>query len=135
MSITEIRVAGFGGQGVILAGMIIGKAASIFEDGYATLTQSFGPEARGSACSAQVILSKQPILYPYLTRPHVLIAMSQDACAKFAPDLRDGGTLLLEQPSTPTVAMTAKSRSTVRGSSERRGRLHTEYSEEGMSGV
>jgi len=97
MSITEIRVAGFGGQGVILAGMIIGKAASIFEDGYATLTQSFGPEARGSACSAQVILSKQPILYPYLTRPHVLIAMSQDACAKFAPDLRDGGTLLLEQ--------------------------------------
>ncbi|MCP5115845.1 MAG: pyruvate ferredoxin oxidoreductase [bacterium] len=97
MPITEIRVAGFGGQGVILAAMIIGKAASIFEDGYATLTQSFGPEARGSACSAQVILSKEPILYPYLTQPDVMIAMSQDACAKFSPELKSGGTLLVEE--------------------------------------
>lgn len=97
MPVTEIRVAGFGGQGVILAAMIIGKAASIFEDGYATLTQSFGPEARGSACSAQVILSKEPVLYPYVTKPDVLIAMSQDACTKFAPDLKAGGKLLLEE--------------------------------------
>ncbi len=97
MPVTEIRVAGFGGQGVILAAMIIGKAASIFEDGYATLTQSFGPEARGSACSAQVILSKEPILYPYLTQPDVMIAMSQDACAKFSPELKSGGTLLVEE--------------------------------------
>jgi 2-oxoglutarate ferredoxin oxidoreductase subunit gamma len=97
MSVTEIRVAGFGGQGVILAAMIIGKAASIFEDGYATLTQSFGPEARGSACSAQVILSKEPVLYPYVTKPDILIAMSQDACAKFAPNLKPGGLLLLEE--------------------------------------
>jgi 2-oxoglutarate ferredoxin oxidoreductase subunit gamma len=97
MSITEIRVAGFGGQGVILAAMIIGKAASIFEDGYATLTQSFGPEARGSACSAGVILSKKPVLYPYLTEPNLLIAMSQDAFAKFSPDVRRGGTMLIEE--------------------------------------
>jgi 2-oxoglutarate ferredoxin oxidoreductase subunit gamma len=97
MPVTEIRVAGFGGQGVILAAMIIGKAASIFEDGYATLTQSFGPEARGSACSAQVILSHEPILYPYLTRPDVLIAMSQDAYARFSPELKPGGTLLIEE--------------------------------------
>jgi 2-oxoglutarate ferredoxin oxidoreductase subunit gamma len=66
---TELRVAGLGGQGVILCGMIIGKAATLFQDGYATLIQSFGPEARGSACSAQVILSETPILYPYVTRP------------------------------------------------------------------
>ena len=86
-----------GHQGVILAAMIIGKAASIFEDGYATLTQSFGPEARGSACSAQVILSKEPVLYPYLTQPDVLIAMSQDAYTTFAPDIKRGGILLLEE--------------------------------------
>lgn len=97
MSITEIRVAGFGGQGVILAAMIIGKAASIFEDGFATLTQSFGPEARGSACSAQVILSKEPILYPYITQPDILIAMSQDACVKFAAEVKSTGTLLVEE--------------------------------------
>lgn len=97
MSITELRVAGFGGQGVILAAMIIGKAASIFEDGYATLTQSFGPEARGSACSAQVILAKEPILYPYITRPDILIAMSQDSCVKFAPEVKKNGIILVEE--------------------------------------
>jgi 2-oxoglutarate ferredoxin oxidoreductase subunit gamma len=97
MRMTELRVAGFGGQGVILSAMIIGKAGSIFEDGYATLTQNFGPEARGSACSAQVILSDEPILYPYITQPNILIAMSQDSYNKFAPEIQDGGMLLVEE--------------------------------------
>lgn len=97
MRLTEIRIAGFGGQGVILSAMIIGKAASIFEQGYATMTQNFGPEARGSACSAQVILSDKPILYPYLTRPDVLIVMSQDAYRRFIPELKRGGLLLVEE--------------------------------------
>ena len=69
MRVTEIRIAGFGGQGVILSAMVIGKAVSIFEGRHATMTQSFGPEARGGACSAQVVLSDQPIGYPYVTRP------------------------------------------------------------------
>ena len=55
MSVTEIRIAGFGGQGVILSAMVVGKAASIFEGGFATMTQSFGPEARGGACSAPIV--------------------------------------------------------------------------------
>ena len=97
MPVTEIRVAGFGGQGVILAGMIIGKAASLYENGYATLTQSFGPEARGSACSAQVIISDRPVLYPYVTRPDILIAMSQDAYNRFLPTIKDRGTLIIEE--------------------------------------
>jgi 2-oxoglutarate ferredoxin oxidoreductase subunit gamma len=97
MQLTELRVAGFGGQGVILAAMIIGKAASVIEDGYATLTQSFGPEARGSACSAQVILSSEPVLYPYITRPDIVIAMSQDAYTRFAPELKPNGVLLIEK--------------------------------------
>jgi len=97
MRLTEIRVAGFGGQGVILAAMVIGKAASIFEKGFATMTQSFGPEARGGACSAQVILSGEPVLYPYVTNPDILVVMSQEAYSKFAPEVRQNGTLIIEQ--------------------------------------
>lgn len=97
MRMTEIRVAGFGGQGVILSAMVIGKAASIYQNGYATLTQSFGPEARGSACSAQLILSDEPILYPYITNPDILIVMSQEAYTKFSPEVKTGGILLIEE--------------------------------------
>ncbi|MBZ5511494.1 MAG: 2-oxoacid:acceptor oxidoreductase family protein [Acidobacteriia bacterium] len=97
MQLTEIRIAGFGGQGVILAAIVVGKAASIFEGDYATMTQSFGPEARGGACSAQVILSDSPILYPYVTQPDILVVMSQEAYGKFAPELKEGGTLVIEQ--------------------------------------
>lgn len=97
MRLTEIRIAGFGGQGVILAAMVIGKAASIFQGGHATMTQSFGPESRGGACSAQVLMSGEPILYPYVTRPDVLVAMSQEAYTKFATELKPGGLLLVEQ--------------------------------------
>jgi len=93
----EIRIAGFGGQGVILAAAVIGKAGAIFEGGYATMTQSFGPEARGGSSSAQVILSSDPILYPYVTRPDILIVMSQEAYTRFSPDLKSGGILITEQ--------------------------------------
>lgn len=97
MQLTEIRVAGFGGQGVILAAMVIGKAASIYEGGFATMTQSFGPEARGGACSAQVITSDEPVLYPYVTEPDILVVMSQEAYTKFVPELEHNGTLIIEQ--------------------------------------
>ena len=95
--LTEIRIAGFGGQGVILAAAVIGKAAAIFEGGYATMTQAFGPEARGGSSSAQVILSTEPILYPYVTQPDVLVVMSQEAYTRFAPQLKPGGILITEQ--------------------------------------
>lgn len=97
MRLTEIRIAGFGGQGVILSAMVIGKAASIYQDGYATLTQSFGPEARGGASSAQVLLSDEPILYPYVTRPDILVVMSQEAYTRFTPELKDAGVLIVEE--------------------------------------
>jgi 2-oxoglutarate ferredoxin oxidoreductase subunit gamma len=95
--LTEIRIAGFGGQGVILAAAVIGKAAAIFQDGYAAMTQNFGPEARGGSSSAQVILSTEPILYPYITQPDVLVVMSQEAYATFAPQVRPGGILIIER--------------------------------------
>ena len=95
--LSEIRIAGFGGQGVILAAAVVGKAAAIFEGGYATMTQAFGPEARGGSSSAQVILSTEPILYPYVTQPDVLVVMSQEAYTRFAPQLKPGGILITEQ--------------------------------------
>jgi 2-oxoglutarate ferredoxin oxidoreductase subunit gamma len=97
MTTTEIKFGGLGGQGVILAGIITGKAASLFDNKEATLTQAFGPEARGSACSAQVVVSDGKILYPYVTRPQVLVSMSQDAYNKFSPQIAQGGLLLIEQ--------------------------------------
>ena len=95
--LTEIRVAGFGGQGVILAAIVVGKAKAIFQGGYATMTQSFGPEARGGSSSAQCILSDEPVLYPYITQPDVLVVMSQEAYTRFAPELKHGGILIVEQ--------------------------------------
>jgi 2-oxoglutarate ferredoxin oxidoreductase subunit gamma len=97
-NLTEIRISGFGGQGVILSAIVIGKAGCIFtESGFSTMTQAFGPEARGGACSAQVILSNEPILYPYVTRPDILVTMSQEAYSLFAPQLKDDGILIIEQ--------------------------------------
>ena len=97
MQLTEIHIAGFGGQGVILSAIVLGKAASIFQGAFATMTQNFGPEARGGACSAQLVLSDSPILYPYVTRPDILVVMSQEAFLRFVPELKDGGILIVEQ--------------------------------------
>jgi len=97
MQLTEIRLAGFGGQGVILSAIILGRAASIYQGAFATMTQNFGPEARGGACSAQLVLSESPVLYPYVTRPDFLVVMSQEAYARFVPELKEGGTLIVEQ--------------------------------------
>ncbi len=97
MAMTEIRITGLGGQGVILCGFIIGKAASIFNEQHATLTQSFGPEARGSACSAQVVVSDDRVLYPYVTAPHMLVAMSNDGYLKYKDTLAEESILVYEK--------------------------------------
>ena len=95
MQLTEIRIAGFGGQGVILSAIVLGKAASIYQGGFATMTQNFGPEARGGACSAQLVLSDSPVLYPYVTQPDIMVIMSQEAYVRFGNEVKDGGTCLL----------------------------------------
>jgi len=97
MRLTEIRVAGFGGQGVILSAIVLGKAASIYENGFATMTQNFGPEARGGACSAQLVISDSPVLYPYTTHPDIMVILSQEAYNRFAPELKPGGMLIIEE--------------------------------------
>ncbi len=94
---TEIKIGGFGGQGVILSGYIIGRAASIFDNKNSTMIQSFGPEARGSACSAQIIVANEPIDYPYITSPSIMVLMSQEAYTKFSPELSSEGLLITEE--------------------------------------
>jgi 2-oxoglutarate ferredoxin oxidoreductase subunit gamma len=97
MSRTEVRLTGFGGQGIILSGYIVGKAAAIHDKKQATFTQSYGPESRGGACSAQVIVSDEPISYPHLIDPAILVVMSQEAYNKYAPTLKDGGLLIIDE--------------------------------------
>lgn len=92
---TEIRISGYGGQGVILSGMVIGKAAALYEDKFSSLAQAFGPEARGSSCSAQVIISNDKILYPYLVNSDILVAMSQEAFRKFSPELKKNTSIVV----------------------------------------
>jgi len=79
----EIRLCGYGGQGIILAGHIIGQAASIFEHKYATYIRDYGPEARGGTCRADLVISDEEVVYPYISAPSVLVAMSQQAYDKY----------------------------------------------------
>lgn len=95
--VTELRIAGFGGQGVILATHILGRAAAVQENRFATMTQSFGPEARGGAASAALIVSDEPVLFPYVVHPDILVVMSQEAYTRFTPEVKPGGFLLVEE--------------------------------------
>lgn len=95
--LTEVRIAGFGGQGVILSAHIIGSAVALHDKGFATMTQNYGPEARGGAASAALVLSDEPVLYPYLTQPDILVAMSLEAYTRYAPEVKQGGYLLVEE--------------------------------------
>ncbi|MBC8386034.1 MAG: 2-oxoacid:acceptor oxidoreductase family protein [Candidatus Cloacimonetes bacterium] len=92
----NIRFAGFGGQGIIRCGIIVGRAASIYDNQFSTMNQAFGPEARGGACSSQLLVSKEKILYPYISKSDILIGLSQEAYDKFEPELKDDGSLLYD---------------------------------------
>jgi len=90
----EILIVGFGGQGIVLTGNILGKAATLHDKRHATMTQSYGPEARGGSCSAQVMISDEEIPFPYVENPQVLICMSQEGFDKNVTSLIKGGLLI-----------------------------------------
>ncbi len=91
-----IRLSGSGGQGMILAGVIFGRAASIYDGRYAAQTQSYGPEARGGASKADVIVCDEPIVYPEADTFDLMLCMTQQACTLYAPQLKPGGVLLTD---------------------------------------
>lgn len=93
----EIRISGFGGQGVALAGMILGKAATLYENIEAVMTQNYGPEARGGASSADVILSDTEIAYPFVQEADILVALSQQAYEKYRPLAKKDAVVLIDQ--------------------------------------
>jgi len=93
----EVILTGFGGQGIILAGRILGSAAVIGDHRNSTLVQAYGPEARGGACSAQVVISDGPIHYPYIRQPDILVCLSQAGFDKFINQLKPDGALLIDQ--------------------------------------
>lgn len=92
----EIRLAGSGGQGLILAGVILAEAAGIHEGRYVAQTQSYGPEARGGSSKAEVVISDAEIDYPKAVKPDVLLCMNQRACDTYIFDLKPGGVLIVD---------------------------------------
>ena len=93
----EIRLCGFGGQGVMLAGYIIGQAASIFQRKHTTHLRDYGPEARGGTCRADVVISDKPVLYPYIDAPSILVALSQQAYDKYRPKSREDSLIIIDE--------------------------------------
>ncbi|MDH5508703.1 MAG: 2-oxoacid:acceptor oxidoreductase family protein [Anaerolineae bacterium] len=93
----EIRFSGFGGQGVVLMGYIMGKALAIYEDFEAVMTQAYGPEARGGASSANIVVADEPIAYPFVQQPDILVALSQEAYTKFRPTAKPHAIILIDQ--------------------------------------
>jgi 2-oxoglutarate ferredoxin oxidoreductase subunit gamma len=92
---TEIRIAGLGGQGVVLAGHILGKAAA-YDGKNSVQTQSYGAEARGSITKSEVIISDQKIGFPAVRKCDVLVAMNQEALDKYLKDLKEDGVLIID---------------------------------------
>lgn len=93
----EILLTGFGGQGIVLAGKIVAQSAALGDHMQSTLVQAYGPEARGGACSAQVIISEDDIYYPNVRFPDILVCMSQSGYDKFIHLLKPEGTLIIDQ--------------------------------------
>jgi 2-oxoglutarate ferredoxin oxidoreductase subunit gamma len=93
---TELQLGGFGGQGIISAGKIVGQAAAIYDQREACFTQSYGPEARGGAAGSQVVIASDPIHYPNITRPNSAVIMSTGAYEKYTPLLAEGAILLID---------------------------------------
>jgi 2-oxoglutarate ferredoxin oxidoreductase subunit gamma len=96
MARKEIRFAGFGGQGLLLAGIMLGNAATIRAGKHAAQTQSYGTEARGGASQCNVVIDDEPITYVGVVRPDIFVCMSQEAYDKLIGDLREGGTVFYD---------------------------------------
>lgn len=93
---TEVRLAGTGGQGVILASVILAEAAGVHEGRQVVQTQSYGPEARGGASKADVIIADEPILFPKARRLDVLVCLSQQAADRYLADLKVRGLAVID---------------------------------------
>jgi 2-oxoglutarate ferredoxin oxidoreductase subunit gamma len=92
----EIRFSGFGGQGIILSAVIIGRAAVMYDSKFAVQTQVYGPEARGGASMSAVIIDDDPILYPKVSTPGIYVIMSQEGFEKYGAGAEDPALMLVD---------------------------------------
>ena len=92
----ELRFSGTGGQGMILAGIIMAEAAAIYDGKNASQSQSYGPESRGGASRSEVIISDDEIDYPKATKVDAMLALTREACDRYSKDIKDGGILLVD---------------------------------------
>lgn len=92
----EVRFSGFGGQGIVLSAVILGRAAVMFDNKYAVQTQVYGPEARGGASMSSVIIDDEPILYPKVTDPDIFVIMSQEGFEKYGANAPKGAVMVLD---------------------------------------
>lgn len=99
----EIRIAGFGGQGVVTIGKVLGHAFTIHEGINSVNTRSYGPESRGGACRSEVVISRNEIHYPGVRKADILVALSQTALDAYIGDLKDEGLLLIDPNSVKNV--------------------------------
>jgi 2-oxoglutarate ferredoxin oxidoreductase subunit gamma len=103
---TEIRLAGEGGQGMILAGIILAEAAAIYDGKKAVQSQSYGPEARGGASKAEVIISDDEIDYPEVIQADILLMLSQEAYNKYGGTVKDGGLVIIDTSNVQGIEST-----------------------------
>jgi 2-oxoglutarate ferredoxin oxidoreductase subunit gamma len=107
----EVRLAGSGGQGIALAGLVLAEAAGVFDGREVAMAQSYGPEARGGASKAEIIISDSPIDYPLCTHVDILLVMNQEACDVYCWDLNPGAMAIVDKdlvthpPSSRAVAL------------------------------
>ena len=92
----EIRFSGFGGQGIILAAVILGRAAALYDGKHAVQTQVYGPEARGGASMSAVVIDDEPILYPEVTVPDIYVIMSQEGFERYGAKAPKEAVMLID---------------------------------------
>ncbi|MHA1938131.1 MAG: 2-oxoacid:acceptor oxidoreductase family protein [Candidatus Thorarchaeota archaeon] len=97
MSRYEIRIGGFGGQGVVTMAVVMGETASLFDKKFVVQTQSYGPEARGGASKSEIVIGDEEIDYPKVQEPDVFIAMSRAAYLEYIDGLKDDGILIVDE--------------------------------------
>lgn len=106
----QVRLGGFGGQGIILAGFLLGQAGAI-EGKYVAGSDSYGAQARGSGCRSEIVFSKAPIDFPHLITSDVLVAMSQGAYQAYHKDVKQGGLIFYDKGLvTPEEGLDVKQR-------------------------
>ena len=97
MSRYEVRIGGFGGQGVVTMAVVMGETLSLIDNKYVVQTQSYGPEARGGASKSELVISDEEIDYPKVQEPDVFVALSRAAYLEYIGGLKENGILIIDE--------------------------------------